>query len=371
MKFIDSRTPLGLLYFPRFGSFCKALMISVLLSILALPVSTSFVDAQSFHVVGWTNTFIPGGGQLLLGNYQLAAIQAVGEISTFGYGFLLSKRSPLTIDGVPEDYPGVTPTLTRRSRTTYVCPAGSLNPLTHRCAVPLVPQQTSTTSTSYSSDAQDLRRPVSAAFLQEVGLKYHMVNVFDAYRVAAKKQGMIDAGQGIDDREPLDFFKDPFRAENIFDPWVYIPLLLTAVEIGFDYSATLQGSSGIQRLTPLTNAFVGFNQMVLYPLGSGAPEEMFYRGFLQNEARFIINSGWFSIPVSTLAFSLSHSSEGHMGAAITGTYLGYLAHRNNGKLGKGIALHFWSVFLLGIEAFVLTLNEQRAPPVSMGVSIPF
>ena len=198
-----------------------------------------------------------------------------------------------------------------------------------------------------------------------------MVNVFDSYRIAARKQGMTKAGQGIDDREPIEFLKDPFRAENVFDPWVYVPLLLTAVQIGFDYSASLSASSGIQRLTPLTNAFVGFNQTVLYPFGSGAPEEMFYRGFIQNEARFIIDSGWFSIPVSTLAFAFSHSADGHVGAAVTGSYLGYLAHRNNGQLGKGIALHFWSVFLLGIEAFVLTLNEQRAPPVSLGVSIPF
>ena len=357
--------------FPRFQAFWEAPILALAVLSLMTVFSTKSVEAANFHLVGWTNTFIPGGGQLLQGNFLQAGFQAVTEVSTFGYGYSLSKRSPITIDGVPEDYPGVTPSFTRRTKTKYVCPAGKLNPLTKKCSVPLVAQQSISSSSSYSSEPQDLRRPVSAAFLQEIGLKYHMMNVFDSYRQAAKKQGKLAAGQGIDDRDPGEFLMDPFRLDNIIDPWVYIPLLIATGATVLDYGSALKSSPGIQPLTRLTNEFVGFNQLILYPFGSGAPEEMFYRGFVQNEARCLINNGIFSIAMSTLAFSFSHSADGRIGAAVTGTYLGYLAHRNHGKLGKGISLHFWSVVVLGVEAFMLTLNTQRAPPVSYGVTIPF
>ena len=365
MKFLKKPSTFSF-NFSRIAVFWKVLFV---FGLGAGPVSNAM--ASDYHFVGWVNAFVPGGGQLLLGNYGLSAIQAVTEISTFGVGFAISARYPMTIDGVPEDYPGVTKTSIKKTRTTYVCPAGKLNPLTRKCSVAPVPEQSVTSSTAYSPDPQDLRRPVSAAFLQEVGLKYHMVNVFDSYRIAAKQQGKLDEGQGIDDREPLDFFKDPFRAENVFDPWVYVPLIGAAVLVGLDYGSSLRSSNGIQKLTPLTDEFVGFNQIVLYPFGSGAPEEMFYRGFIQNEARGLVDSGWFSIAASSLAFAFSHSPDGRLGAGLTGAYLGYLAHANHGRLGKGISLHFWSVFLLGIESFLLTMNTQRAPPATIGLSAPF
>src|ERR1700761_4577352 len=62
-------------------------------------------NTPNYHLVGWFNAVVPGGGELLLGNYALAGAQFVGEVATFGVGSHLSKRSPLTIDGVPEALP--------------------------------------------------------------------------------------------------------------------------------------------------------------------------------------------------------------------------------------------------------------------------
>jgi hypothetical protein len=75
--------------------------------------------------------------------------------------------------------------------------------------------------------------------------------------------------------------------------------------------------------------------------------------------------------MSTLAFSLAHSPEGRIGAAVSGAYLGYLAHRYGGRLGPGTAVHFWSVLLLDIETVLLTWHAQRrVPTISAEISLP-
>ncbi|MBC7396674.1 MAG: hypothetical protein H7333_04450, partial [Bdellovibrionales bacterium] len=81
------------------------------------------------------------------------------------------------------------------------------------------------------------------------------------------------------------------------------------------------------------------------------------------------------IAMSSAAFSFSHSTEGRMGAAITGAYLGLLAHKNKGRLEQGISLHFWAVFILGIESAVLTFRAQnyggQGAPTGIKLTIPF
>src|SRR4051812_31646962 len=82
---------------------------------LALPALSSAAESgvKSFagksvpspHLIGWSNTFVPGAGQALLGNPGTAVVQFGLETTTFGYGYYLSKRSPLTLDGVPIDLP--------------------------------------------------------------------------------------------------------------------------------------------------------------------------------------------------------------------------------------------------------------------------
>jgi hypothetical protein len=342
----------------------------VLLFLLLVSVPAHALD---YHGVGWFNTFIPGGGAALMGHGWQATQEAGIELGTFVTGYSLSARSDLTIDGTPQDYPAVQTNLGTTPQSTVSCPTS--DPITHAPICHTV----SKNKNYYTSNGtpSDLLVPSAAAFLQEIGLKYHMVNVFDSYREAYRSFGGGDPGQGIDPHTTKELFMSPFDPEVLerFEVWGAIAgvLAITAVDYGSQVSG---GISPIQKLTSFTNVAIGFNQMALYPVGSGAPEEMFYRGFLQNEAYHLVPSPLFSIPVSALAFSFSHGPEGRGGALVSGTYLGILAHTNHGDLTPGIAVHFWSVFILGIESFLLTQRAQNyqaggPPPVSAKFDFTF
>lgn len=343
------------------------------LTLFTFFLSSTGWAAPSYHLVGWFNTVVPGGGQALLGNYGSAALQASLETSTFTYGYLLSKRTPLTLDGVPQDLPIAKSGVANTSKTSQTCVRW--NAARTRC---LQFRNVTTSESTYIRDVNRLDES-DAAFamtLQEFGIKYHMVNVFNAYREAAFAQGERAIGeQKIDDTPTDKLFLAPFSARNLFNPWVGIPILLLGLATVYDYRTQIHSSDlqPLQPLTPGTNRLIAFNYGVWEPIGSGAPEEMFYRGFLQHEFYSWVKSPYFSIPMSTLAFSFSHAAPGRASAAIAGAYLGYLAHRNEGSLSPGIALHFWGVVFLGIETYLLTKRAQglNAAPVTTSVSFPF
>jgi hypothetical protein len=332
------------------------------------PTAEIARPAPNPHLVGWLNTLIPGSGSVLLGNPWHGLGEAAIEVGTFGYGYHLSKRQPLSLDGVPEDYPAASPGTVIRTRHR-VCVA--YDPKTKNCT--LYSSSTST-STVYDSTPVDLTRPIGAAFLQEVGIKYHMMNVFESYRTALRERGG-DMGQGIDTKSQAELFLEPFQPANLLNPWVYVPLLLVAGYTAYDYKSQLNtGLTPTQRLSSASNRFVAFNQMGLYPVGSGAPEEMFYRGFVQNEAYYLTRSPWGSVLISSLAFALSHSGDGRLPAGVSGLYTGFLASHYNGSLGPGITLHFWSVFFLGIESYLVVKKSQaggNSRPFGFTFSTPF
>ncbi len=317
-----------------------------------------------FHEVGWFNTVVPGGGQFLLGKSLYGVQEFAFEVGAFGVGYALSARSPLTIDGVPENYPALSTSLTSATSVVDVCKKKDIR---GRC-IQFGPQTLTNTNLSTNASAADQTKAVLAAFLQEVGLKAHMHDVFNSYRDAYKKYGG-DSGQGIDMTSSRELYLAPFNAEVMRSPWVWAPLLIVTGATVLDYTSQINGGiSPIQKLTAFSNSGVAVNQLALYPVGSGAPEEMFYRGFIQNEAYHWIPSPFFAIPFSTAAFALSHGPDGHLGASISGSYLGFLAYKNHGALSEGIALHFWSVFVLGVESLVLTL---RAENVSIPITLQF
>ncbi|MBC7385531.1 MAG: CPBP family intramembrane metalloprotease [Cryobacterium sp.] len=202
-----------------------------------------------------------------------------------------------------------------------------------------------------------------------------MMNVFESYRDALERSGG-DLGQGLEKKSSGDLFLEPFRVEHLTNPWVYVPLILVAGYTAYDYSSQVRsGLTPTQPLTRGSNRFLAFNQMALYPVGSGAPEEMFYRGFVQNEAYFLTRSSWASVLLSSAAFSLSHSPEGRVTAAFSGLYTGFLASHYHGALGPGIALHFWAVLFLGIESYLLVKKSQAAAtgasPLALQFSLSF
>ena len=221
-------------------------------------------------------------------------------------------------------------------------------------------------STHQNFDLDGAKGNNSSQLLQEVGMKYHMLNVFESYRDEYLVSGG-DVAQGLDQRPTLDLFKDPFDPNTLSSPFVWVPLAISAGAIAVDYQSTIHHQSALPKQSFGTNLFSGFNQITMYPIGSGAPEEMFYRGFLQNEFYHWVASPFFSIPLSAAAFAFSHGPDVRAASAVSGAYLGFLAYRNQGKLNEGIAIHFWTVVMLGVESLFLMLHAQnasQAPPVS-------
>ncbi len=319
----------------------------IALAYVAFFSSLPHAMAWDQHTVGWFGAFVPGGSEFALGNYDLGVRNALVVTSTFGIGYALSSRSELTLDGVPLDFPGVT------SRVVSHC--SSVNG-----------HQVCSQSSQLSLKATDATRANLAALLQEFGLKYHMSNAFDGYRRAQILYGG-DVGQGIDERPMSELFQDPIRGSTLSSPWVWGPLLLVAGGLVYDYSSQLSaGLPQTQKLNTISNSFMAFNQAVMYPIGSGAPEEMFYRGFVQNEAYSLVPSPYFSIAMSSILFGFSHGPEERLAASLFGSYLGMLTYKDHGELAEPIAVHFWTVFLLGVESIFLTLHSQvTARPIAL------
>lgn len=313
--------------------FSRPSFFSLALLLIAFCFPLRAQAEINYHFIGWANALLPGSGQTLLGNPGEGALQATYEVSSFAIGYRLSNSEIFSLDGF-----------------TAPRPLGRLR---------------SPGGISFESE-------VSGDLLQEFGLKAHMVNTFNAYRQAAFRSGM--AMDHIDQTATLDLFKEPFQLPNLSNPWVYIPILTVFTTSVIDYliqtSRTLPPSP---RLNPNSNALYAFNYGLWQPFGSGAPEEMFYRGFLQNEFYEMVPSPFFAIPLSSLLFSLSHApGEGRFSAAIAGGYLGYLSYRYQGRLGPGITVHFWSGVILGLETILLSQRGQRStPPASFDLQINF
>jgi membrane protease YdiL (CAAX protease family) len=316
-------------------------------------------------IIGWTNTFLPGGGEFLMGNPFQGSLEAVLELGTFGAGYAMSKLSPFTLDGVPTDYPIAAPSIVGIGEKKRTCVA--YDPITGICKT----YRHSGRTAAVSNSPIDLSRAAESAFLQEFGLKYHMMNVFGSYQKAffhnhklAHFDGQLydekgTFGQGIDARTAWEIHLSPFEWRYLSDPFVFGPLLAVLAYVVYDTVSQINaGLAPLQRLNTFTNTLVAFNETVVYPAGSGAPEEMFYRGFLQNEAYRASGSALVAILSSTAAFALSHSPQGHIGASVSGLYLGSLCYFKKGDLGPGVFLHFWSVFALGVEAIWLLKRAE-------------
>ena len=272
--------------------------------------------APSFHLVGWVNTIVPGGGALLLDEPCLAAVQATVEVGTFLGGYSLSNKGTMTLDGVGET----------------------------------IPARGSNGTGNRATDPQDITPALQGDFLQEIGLKYHMVNVYDSYRRSG-----ASGGQGIDDTSIRDLFLSPFQTENLESPWVYIGLVGSLAAHAIMYST--QGTTSTTPLTARSNIQYDALYGAVYPVGSGAPEEMFYRGFLQNEFYEMTGTPYAAVPLSAAAFMFSHSSDGYLGAGALGLYLGTLTYLEKGRLSKSIAIHFWNDVIMGAFA-IAALNRN-------------
>ena len=315
-------------------------------------------EPPSYHLVGWVNTAVPGGGQYLLGNPLKGAIQTTLEAGTFGWGYSLSRRSPLTLDGVPEDLPLPSAHISTRKTTALVC---KINPRTHKNECSNV---ISTSSTFVASSEVDISKSLYADWLQEFGLKYHMVNVFESYREAAGTNSAI-GDQKIDQTPTGDLFLAPFKWDNVSSLWVFPAVIVTAAALIYNYqNSSTDGSFGqISPLNKGSQRLYDTTYLAVLPAGSGAPEEMFYRGFVQHELYGLVQSAVFSVGVSTALFAFSHSADDRPSAAVSGAYEGIVTHVHKGELSKAIAYHFWADVLAGFYQIAVVRKESGKHPL--------
>ncbi len=329
-------------------------------------------QAASYHEVGWFNLFVPGGGEYLRGRSDVALGQFGLEVPTFALGYNLSAKSPMTLDGVPEDLPEISTIVLPGTPTRTVC--SKYNRTTHTCTTYRTIHGTSPQVIDNSS--HDLSRSLVADILQEIGIKAHMINVFDSWRKAATDQGIDLRSRYIDDASLKDLFLSPFEKATLYDPWVYVALGVTGAALFYSYESLKSDHSypAIPKLNTTSKILFGSTYLGVFPVGSAAPEEMFYRGFLQSELQSIV-SPWLAIPLSSTLYGFSHSTDDRLPALASGLFEGYLTYRNHGKLKRAIAYHFWSDVLTGIYTIaVLHLSQQdsaTSAPVSMSFSLEY
>jgi hypothetical protein len=275
---------------------------------------------------------VPGLGESLNGNPGGGLAQAGYELGTFALGYHLSPTKGIdSLDGI---------------RDTFV------------------PYVATKRNGQVSINSQ-----MTSDILLEFSIKSHMTNTFVAYRDANKARGITD---GIDQRTWWEGFTTPFELKNLDDPWVYVPLAMIAAAVTVDYM-TSKPNSALQPLTPTSNLLYDSHYGLWEPIGSGWPEEAFYRGFLQREFTLASGSPVLGVLGESALFALSHEAgSGRFSAALVGLYLGYLAERNHGNLGPGITVHFWGDLLLGLETILISHRDQRTSPQgALGIQINY
>jgi hypothetical protein len=274
------------------------------------------------HWVGFGNLFVPGLGATLNGNPTLGIEQFAYETTTFAAGYAVSPTKGFnSLDGIRDTFQG------------------------------------------YSSKERNFQSSIDdemySDILLEFSIKTHMTNTFLAYRDALKAQGITD---GIDQRTFWEGFTTPFQKETLTDPWVYVPLAAIFAALVVDY-VTSQPDNSLSPLTPRSNFLFAGNYGIWQPLGSGWPEEAFFRGYLQREFTEASGSPLLANLAQATLFAFSHEAgSGRISAFAVGAYLGYLAQRDKGNLGSGITVHFWGDLLLGAETILLSNRNQRSTP---------
>lgn len=279
----------------------------------------------NYHLVGLTGMLIPGAGQMLLGNYSLGLWELSAETGSFVWGYLKSPRVPMTLDGATSELPSCTdsPELCEENKPPV-----------------------------------DIRPKLWADWAQEFGIKYHFTNVFVTYRAAAKASGVT---KGIDQSPVPLLFLAPFNPKTLLSFYFLVPLGVETGLLYYNYLEVMRKNKPqIPLLTTTSTKLYRVSQFGMYPVGSAAPEEMFFRGFLQHEFYSLIPSPWFSIPVTSALFALCHDPDERYGAFAGGLLFGLQVYLRQNNLDLAIATHYWFVTLLGLENYFLLKSAHAA-----------
>ena len=295
-------------------------MLALILNMIILTFNSAHAENPSPQLVGWGNLFLPGLGATLRGSPERGLGQLGYEGATFAAGYSLADQKGLSsLDGISDTF------------SAY-----------------------KTIGTSRNSQQNINPKMFSDIFL-EFSIKSHLVNTFIEYRDAYKARGITE---GLDQHSATEGLLTPFDKKYLAETDVWIPLAIVAGAFTADYLTTTPNAN--QPLTPGSNLLYAFNYGIWQPLGSGYPEEVAYRGFLQHEVQNASGSSLLAIFTETTAFAFSHEpGSGRYTAAAVGLYLGYLADKHHGDLGPGSFLHFWGNLIMGLESVLLNAKAQK------------
>ncbi len=281
--------------------------------------------------VGWGNLLVPGLGATLRGDPGRGLIEAGAEIGLFFGGTFGVREGQFNID------------------TSIITPQRG-----------------------------NLYQPLIGQAMQEIGLKLHFFNSFYHYQQASL--ALADSEQEKSNSQPLykgdwtDVLSAPFRTDNLFDPWVFVPILASIGYLAYDYHTTAVTQS---TYVPKTgeNVLYGFDNIGVIPLGSAFGEEVLFRGMIMREMNSYTGSPLAAAGIQSVMFAAIHPAEDRIAALAGGLYFAYLTRRNHGDLGKAIAMHFWFDVLSGVVDYLRFRAAHGdgapwSPTLNLGVSVP-
>lgn len=186
----------------------------------------------------------------------------------------------------------------------------------------------------------------------------------------------------IDDTPLSDLMVAPFKREVISSPLVVAFALLGIADGIYGYPERKRSFSDIDNVTAMGNRMsrdsgTGYYEGMAFAVsyGAGVSEEMLFRGFMLPviDYKYGKRAGLVS---SSLTFGLLHAFNPGLHnpaytvtqATLAGFIFGYSVQREDYKLSKAIAAHFWYDFLSMTTTWLANPNEN---PLGVQVSFRF
>lgn len=215
-----------------------------------------------------------------------------------------------------------------------------------------------------------------------LAIKEWELSLFTTYRSALRADNRDLRAMGVDDTSVGELFLSPFRQEQYSSPMVILAGLLGIAVAAYDSRNSENTLTDISRIGILGvdanrewgSTFYGVDAFGL-SLASGVSEESIWRGLIQNEMELTFGRQWGLWSTATL-FGAAHlvdldgelRGERVVVATLAGLCLGYMYQRNDHRLSKPIAAHFWYNLTAMMTAFAL---DPENNPLGVQVSFGF
>jgi len=215
-----------------------------------------------------------------------------------------------------------------------------------------------------------------------LAIKDWELSLFTTYRSAYRSTGYDLKSAGVDDSSIGSLAFSPFRKENLFDPTVYLAGLFGIVAAVYDSQNAKNDFSDIDRVGILGTEANKEWGLGLYSadafavsLAAGVSEEALWRGLLQNEMEISLGKRkglWTTASIFGAAHVVDLDGDINLGragfATMAGLYLGHLFQKNDHRLAKPIAAHFWYNFAVMMTSFALDPDNN---PLGVKISFKF